>query len=252
MKTQSLIILIIVPLILACSRLDDPTNTTLISDDLMGTEDNRIACEIPDDLLPENADSSPLQMSIKINDEDFYFDGTPTATTGVFNFGSSEFTSNNNIKTSFDLSVSQNFQNRDVFISGIIDIQNESSETQSLDLEFKTPVISDGTIGTSYIGNISMFLSDGEIQSIDNQNLWSMFTGCDLFSVSALPLNEPITTNENSSISLGTYAFGQEPGSELDGENLVKEIGFRVRFKLSAGASVSLSSFSGAHRELAP
>lgn len=252
MKTQSLIILIIAPLILACSRLDDPTNTTLISDDLMGTENNRIACEIPDDLLPENDDSSPLQVSIKINDEDFYVDGTPDSVNGIFNFGSSEFTSNNNIKISFDLSVSQNFQNRDVFISGTILIQNESSETQSLDLEFKTPVISDGTIGTSYSGNISMFLSDGEIQSIDNQNLWSMFTGCDLFSLSALPLNEPITTNENPSISLGTYAFGQEPGSKLDGENLVKEIGFRVRFKLSAGASVSLSSFLGAHRELAP
>lgn len=252
MKTQSLIILTIMPLILACSRLDDPTNTEFTDEDFTVVDNNQSACEIPNDLLPENADSSSLQMSIKINDEDFYFDGTPTNTNGVFSFIVDDLITDNDLGVFFDINASNDFSNRDASISGALTIRNDSNETQNFDIELKIPVISDGTISTSYSGNISMILSSGEIQSIDNQNLWSMFASCNQFSLAALSLEDSLTAGEDQSITIGSYAFGGGNSANLDGPNIMKEMGFRVRFKLSAGASVSLSSFLGAHRELAP
>lgn len=252
MKTQSLIISTIIPLISACSRLDDPTNTEFTGEDFTVVDNNQSACEIPTDLLPENADSSSLQMSIKINDEDFYFDGTPTATTGVFNFSGNDLITDNDLGVFFDINASNNFSNRDASINASLVIRNDSNETQNFDVELNIPVISDGTTSTSYSGSVSMILSGGEIQSIDNQNLWSMFASCNQFSLAALSLDEPITAGENPVVNIGTYAFGGGNSANLDGPNIMKEIGFRVRFKLSAGASVSLSSFLGAHRELAP
>lgn len=258
MNFERFFILILTPISLACSKLDeamietsgDTTSAYIMPGPTDTNDESR--CEIPSELFPENADASSLQMTLKINDESFQFDGNPSNTTGIFSFFEDEHMTDSNLGIMFDMNASHDFQNRDISISGNMVLRNDSSETQAVDLELKIPVISDGTQITTYSGNVSIVLSNGEITALNNQNLWTTFSSCDLFSRGALTLDTPITANEFQFINIGSYSFGGGNSPNIAGESIVKEMGFRLRFSLSAGAFVSLTSFVGAHRELAP